>query len=411
MSRTYDLLALHTQPAPEQTSKYFGISIFVHTSLAVAALLVTVPAFEDLKKDVVVIELQTEIEKPIEQVQPITKTLAETKGEKVKPTVGSEAVVPVASSALLDSELDTVVKGPVATSKKSTAAVAKLKTHTESAVAKPAKVATTTVSKAGVPETLEDIAAEDLNFDSVLAAQPGKLGDDDLEDDFKKVDSSSVAAIQAQKTELDNDLKQVADEKDEALNALEDNNKASARAMEDALNAKRTKNAAVLAQLKAAEDAAKEKALKQQQELAKAAKAKTAGRGSADATGAGANSSGANEARAVASGDPNAVRSLDQLRQVPGNPKPQYSVEERMQRQQGLVAFHAYITKSGQPSMFRLAQSTGFRNLDGKTLAALKKWKFYPGQEGWVEIPFKWDIKGGVQELPTLLRRSRYGSN
>ena len=90
---------------------------------------------------------------------------------------------------------------------------------------------------------------------------------------------------------------------------------------------------------------------------------------------------------------------------MPGNPRPQYSNDERMRRDQGQVIFYAYISTAGNPSQFKLAQSTGFRNLDGKTLAALKKWRFYPGQEGWVELPFKWDIKGGVQEMPTLLRR------
>ena len=78
---------------------------------------------------------------------------------------------------------------------------------------------------------------------------------------------------------------------------------------------------------------------------------------------------------------------------------------ERLQRHEGQVTYLAYVTDQGRLTDFILAESSGHANLDGKTLAALKKWRFYPGQEGWVEIPFKWDIKGGVQEMPTLLRR------
>ncbi|MNL37727.1 Gram-negative bacterial tonB protein [compost metagenome] len=89
---------------------------------------------------------------------------------------------------------------------------------------------------------------------------------------------------------------------------------------------------------------------------------------------------------------------------MPGNPRPQYERQERLRGDQGAVVFVAYISKEGHPSQFRLLKSTGFRNLDAKTLIALKKWRFYPGQEGWVELPFRWDLKGGAQEDGGLLR-------
>ncbi|MNL24907.1 Gram-negative bacterial tonB protein [compost metagenome] len=71
----------------------------------------------------------------------------------------------------------------------------------------------------------------------------------------------------------------------------------------------------------------------------------------------------------------------------------------------GDVGFLAYITKEGHPTQFRMIKSTGFQNLDSKTLTALQKWRFYPGQEGWVELPFKWDLKGETQEAGGLLRK------
>lgn len=99
------------------------------------------------------------------------------------------------------------------------------------------------------------------------------------------------------------------------------------------------------------------------------------------------------------------VRSLSQIRQAPGNRLPQYDTEDRRQGRQGLVVFLAYIKEDGHPKEFQLAASSGHRSLDAKTLKALKGWKFQPGQEGWVEIPFQWDLKGGAQEAPSQLRR------
>lgn len=99
------------------------------------------------------------------------------------------------------------------------------------------------------------------------------------------------------------------------------------------------------------------------------------------------------------------ARTLDQLKQMPNNPKPSYSEEERLWGHQGQIVFLAFINKEGAVSDFKLMKSTGHKNLDLKTFAALKKWRFYPGQEGWVELPYVWSLKGGTQEMPTLLRR------
>ena len=400
MSANYDNLQLYLQNQPQDSSKYFGLSVVVHTALIIGSFFVTVPLLESLKKEPITIEI---LDSKPEIPKPIIQSLQAPKGEKIEATSGAVKLNSPAPSAPLDSEIAKTVKAPAARSKKSAVKMAKLKTFTGGAV-KPVAQAHTAVSRAGVPETIEDIAAPDLDFDGVVAAQQGKLGDNEFESEFKKVDHSNAAAVAAQKAELDNETKLVADEQDSALQSLEEDNKAQARAMDDAIKATRTKNAATLAAIKAAEMATAEKAAKQADLLAKASAAKAAGSGQA-ASGHGSDSSGVDRPSSAASGDPKGVRALEQLRQIPGNPKPQYATDERLRREQGQVAFHAYISKSGVPSDFRMMHSTGFRNLDGKTLAALKKWKFYPGQEGWVEIPFKWDLKGGVEEMPTTLRR------
>lgn len=399
--------AFHAQQAPEEKTKFFGLSIAVHASLAVAALFVSTPVIEKLNKEIITIEIPNQTAEPV--LPPPVAEIEKPKGIQQAPNAGSPQQLTPAASAINSAELAQKTAGPVPEKFKALPThTAKMKTQTSGGT-QNSVVAKTSTSKAGVPETIEDIAAPDLNFESVLVAQPGKLGDDELEDDFKKIDKSNLAVIKSHKAELDNDFKQIADEKDEAFLALEKENQEKALAMEKALNATRAKNAATLAEMKAVEQAAAEKAAKQKQE--RLAAAALANKANGQGRGNGADQAGSNSAATTASGDPTGVRSLSELKQVPGNPIPQYSVEERRRQEQGLVAFYAYITKSGQPSQFKIIQSSGFRNLDGKTLAALKKWKFYPGQEGWVEIPFKWDIKGGVQEVPTYLRRSRYGSN
>lgn len=99
------------------------------------------------------------------------------------------------------------------------------------------------------------------------------------------------------------------------------------------------------------------------------------------------------------------IRSLAELRQMPGNKRPAYDSEDRLQKRTGEIVFLAFISKEGNPTEFKLVKSTGHRSLDAKTLKTVKQWKFYPGQEGWVEIPLNWNLKGEAQEMPSTLRR------
>lgn len=401
MSQTYDLLYYHAQTEPQSSGKYFGLSMVLHAALVVASYFVVAPAMDNLKKEVITIELTQAEVKPL---PPLPKSLAAPRGEKIAKTRGAKRVLAPAPSAPKHAELGEKIAGPVKKSKASHSKVSQIKSHTSGGKSHVAKSAP---SRVGVPETLEDIAAPALDMDGVQAAQVGNLGDNEFENDFRNVDRSNSAALAAEKAQLDEEAQQIADEKEASLKALAEDNAAQAKAMEDALHATRTKNAATLAQLKATEKAAAEKAARDREAAAMAAAAaKNRGFGNSSPTdGRGHGDTGADEVSGTRAGIPEGIRSLDQLKQMPGNPRPQYSSEERLKRHQGQVIFYAYVTTAGSTSQFKMAQSTGFRNLDGKTLAALKKWRFYPGQAGWVEIPFKWDIKGGVQEMPTLLRR------
>lgn len=399
MSGTYDYYFDDSSYRNQDSSKYFGVSVIIHIALAIGALFVTVPVMEKLKSEPIIVEFEAIQALPPMPVKPIQPEIA--KGKNVKPTRGGKIAYSPAPAAPLNAKDDVIVKGPAKTSKVSKAKIATVKTKTSGGLA---KTATYAPSRAGVPETLEDIPAPKLDFDGVAAEQTGNLGDDEFENEFKNIDHANEASIRAEKARMDNEARLIGDQQDQSLKALEDKIAADARVMNDDLMATRTKNAAAVARLKASENAAL--AERAAREKAEALAAASRARGTGD-TGAGRGSSGANADAKAAAGAPTGVRSIDQLRQIPGNPKPSYSMEERLNRQQGRVIFQAYVTKAGGLTSFRLLTSTGYKNLDGKTLGALKKWRFYPGQQGWVEIPQIWTLKGDVEQMPATLRRNQ----
>lgn len=397
MSQAYDLYFSDGSYNQTDSSKYFGLSIFIHIALAVGAAFVTVPLVQKINEPITIEMIETAQVEPI-KIKPVITEVS--KGQIVKATRGAKLThSPKASSTLnaLDSD---IISAPVQKSKTSRAKMATLKTKTSGGKAAVAKSAP---SRAGIPETIEDIAAPDLDMDTVAVAQLGALGEDEFESEFKNVDKKSEAALRAQKSAMDAEAKMISDEQDQALAALENENKAQARAMTDSQNATRTKNAAALAQVKASEQAAAEKAARDEADRQKSlAASRHQGTGQ---SGRGRGEYGADEKASAAAGSPTAVRSVESLRQVPGNPKPQYATDERLRREQGKVIFYAFVTARGTLENFKLVQSTGYKNLDGKSLAALRKWKFYPGQQGWVEIPQIWNLKGDAENMPTLLRR------
>jgi len=229
------------------------------------------------------------------------------------------------------------------------------------------------------PATLDDIETPTLDDSEVVAAigqkQDSKVSKDEIEKKLAEAQKAEAekAALLAQNLEAETTATESS--LNQEMNALESN--------------VAEENAALAAQTQARTEALKsELAAAQQSQQASSAEN---GAGSA--------------AQAAGPGTTGELRSLDQLRQMPGNPRPQYSPEERLKGQSGAVIFKAFVTKEGLLQEFQMLQSSGHRNLDFKTLKALKQWKFYPGQQGWVELPFQWDLKGGPQEMPTLLRR------
>ncbi len=381
------------------SNSYF-ISVTLHLGFLLAALLVTPPLLEKTEDKQITVELIEPVETPLlpQVAAPKVAMASDQKAEDEQ-----QLALPAKAAAIEKSDITDEIKTPmkkaqVVKAVKEKSPIVKMKAARQS----PKVVASNGApSRAGVtvPETLDDIQASDLDYDSVALTQAGALDQKELDSEFAKTDQKTDAALKAQQSAFDSELKAAGESTEKDLAGIENENKENAKAMSDALNATRTKNAAILAKIRAGEVAAeKDRIAREGAEKAdRDAKAKLASdKAASQIGGEGMNAFGA------ANGP---VRSIENLRQIAGNPKPQYSMQERFDKQQGTVVFQAFVTPQGSLQQFKLLQSTGHRNLDGKSLAALKKWKFYPGQQGWVEIPQTWNLKGEVEEMPTTLRR------
>lgn len=398
----YEILALEEQNP--KTTRFVSLSIMAHCLLIFAAANLSQPMVERPQVETVEFELaDTTTAIPEGIITPETRGAA-------------PAVDRVAATPVVETKAETIIPTPA-----------------------PAKVAVTTkaspVSTVSTPKTvvslptpvvlndsLDDIATPDLSeFAVPTAASNNSNLTDQLSEideilpqtkaspDFSKVAESLNQEVESYAGVSDVAIESSRAQQQEKLAALQAA-RAQQRAQEEALMASALSASGGNGAGEDSELAALAKA--QEQELANQATLPVArgngggrGTGTGETIGAGAGNNGADEASKGLAGSPQGkVRSLEQLRQMPGNPRPMYSVEERKNGLTGVVAFHAYVNKEGRLTQFRKISSTGHASLDNKTLAALKRWKFYPGQEGWVELPFAWDLKGGPVAIGGGLR-------
>ena len=362
--------------------RFFVLSIIVHLILAGYALTIIV---EKLKKPEV-IEVSYVSPKIItavapmptqasfNQPEPLATEEAEPEPIKVKPVVSTKAkAAPKAHS-----------KNNIRPPKVQPMVVA-----TKSSTIKANSTKATTSSKAEPMATVSDI--EVPNLTAVAVEESAKPSLKEIETDFDKIDKVQNEKLLA---DTKSDSKMLAD----SISDLDESSKEVADEHSEIsdLAAERLKHLQEQkAQLKKAAIASSGPAI---HKAAKASAINSEGSENQEAETQGA-------VAGVGSQSEGIVRRLEDLRQRPGNPRPDYDVNDRMSGLSGTIVINAYVTKEGSLTLFRLIQTTGHRNLDRKTLSALKNWKFYPGQEGWVELPFKWDLKGGVQQKPTLLKR------
>ncbi len=285
-----------------------------------------------------------------------------------------------------------------------------------------------------IPAVLPIVENADLDSSSVAEAQT-ELKEEDIADDLSKVDQEESAKVAAAHAALAEETDQEMKAQEEKLAAIQKANEEETAKQAKADADKRAKEKqALLAAVAAQQAAEKAEAAKQaemarqqheqaekirQAEAARKAEqariaaaeekarqdAAVAAQAAAIAAAGQGNGGNQQQAQAAGQGSGDQVRSLDELRQMPGNPKPSYDSQDRLYKRQGDVAFLAYVSREGSLVQFKMVKSSGHRELDAKTLKAIKGWKFYPGQEGWVEIPYNWNLKGEPQVLPTTLRR------
>ncbi len=402
------------------TKRYFSLSIIVHALLASAVLFLNIPISEEPKKETITIEIQelSGNEAPVVNPLPIkaakapVAALPEKAEAQATPvasaTPATPAPAPEDSSEVIDEpviKLKPIAAAPIPKPVKTEVKPKAQAVKSVPAAQKPAAPAKTSSaakpqllseeSEVAVPESLDDIQSPDLDETSVKDNHPQQAEakiSKDVEKDLKHSDEQDEDLVAKESEQLKAIAKNLEDESQENLKAIEAQDKAEQEAVQKASARRRQQEAQAIAAANAKAEA----------ERASAAKAAAA----AAAANQGGNGQGDGEAEQTGAapgvGD---VRSLQDMRQMPGNPKPSYDYNERLRGDAGEVVFLAYVTRDGSTSQFKMMKSTGHRNLDLKTLKALKKWKFYPGQEGWVEFPFRWDLNGGPAEMPTMLRR------
>ena len=120
------------------------------------------------------------------------------------------------------------------------------------------------------------------------------------------------------------------------------------------------------------------------------------------------NSSGADYKEAP-SLDVKAARVYTQLRQREGNPVPVYPEEALKKKWEGRVEVLYYVNPAGFVEKIQLKNSSGHSVLDNSALRALARYRYYPGQEGWVRHPVEFFLemdKEVKETAPLGLRKS-----
>lgn len=415
-------LMAQQSPVKNKAGRFVTMSAALHIAAVFSLAFFAVPLTEEIKTETISIELPDDV--------PPVKFAAAPQGAPVIPSQGSMPVVEEKLPEIATEEIKEVTtpEDIVMPAKAEAAPLppkAKVaKAEKTLAAPKPATVAAVKSGSvaaksnfAAVPMSVDDIEAPELDKGDLAETPVDSNLTEDFNEDFAHVDNAQKQALENEQEKITALAAAVTEEQDENLKAVDSANAEEANKLAAMQERVRQKNAEAIANAVAADNAAAQAREQAREQAARDAAAKQAaavaaanaaagngeGPGSAEGKGAGNNGNPALAETKVA-GEPSGVRSLDQLRQMPGNKRPQYAREERLRGDQGAVVFYAYISKDGQPTQFRMVKSTGFRNLDGKTLVALKKWRFYPGQEGWVELPFRWDLKGGAQEDGGRLR-------
>lgn len=456
-----------------KTPRFVGLSLFMHGGLLFLILTMAVPLIEAPKVETISIEIAEPTPGPIPgaggqealsagassaaapvAVPPPTMVAPPTPAPTARPISHDDVLVKATPTAPV------TPPKPIEKPKAAKPVVAVKPAPPAKPVVRAAPVrksspARVAVAPVHVPVTDENSEVETPSAEKPLMAPVVRTN---VNERFQKIQQEDQQSLENLKTEMDQDAERSAQSGEAMISKLDQDNESESQQMAEQQAALKRRNAEEIAAAKAQAEAAQaaERAEQNAHAQARVAADREAAEARAAAARDAANRAAAAKAAAIAAaqqgdggeghslhgkdaqgdndeniagltdqgqgsgaaGPTNAtgsaaggVRSLESLRQMPGNPRPAYSEQERYAKQQGTVTYWAYISKDGLPTQFQQRQTTGHANLDGKTLDALKKWKFYPGQEGWVEIPFKWDLRGGPKEVSAARMRVNEGAH
>lgn len=357
---------------------FFGLSGVLHAAFAVFLAIFAVDLVQQTPKPEI-IQFEVFNSPTPALVPPAEATLTPPKGEQLKTL--SKATEQI-QMPMQKPTPKAISKAAPAHSSKSSAAVASAPSPLLNLSADDISVPAPALESADLGETPTLGAVADLN-------------DSDIADDIAKVEMESqkqtAAQLKALRADADSESDVALKEHQQKMAALEQR------------NAREAQHLAALATDRRAREKAEGDARAQALAAAQAASARGAAERAAEKAAA-AESARLAAQNSKAFGSESGVRALEDLRQRPGNKKPEYDQQDRFHQLQGEILFRAYVTKEGTLTQIKPVKLTGHRSLDLKTLKAIKEWKFYPGQEGWVEIPYVWSLKGEPQEMPGGLR-------
>ncbi len=105
---------------------------------------------------------------------------------------------------------------------------------------------------------------------------------------------------------------------------------------------------------------------------------------------------------------PGKARGYKQLVQKSGNPLPVYPQQALEKKWEGRVDVIYYVNTSGLVEKIQLHHSSGHSVLDNSALQALARYRYNPGQEGWVSHPVDFVLDKNTQiKLTTPLRTQK----
>ena len=102
--------------------------------------------------------------------------------------------------------------------------------------------------------------------------------------------------------------------------------------------------------------------------------------------------------------DVSSARRHSQLKQVAGNPLPVYPEEALKKKWEGRAEVFYYVNPAGFVEKVQLKKSSGHRALDNAALRALARYRYHPGQEGWVRHPVEFflELNKEIKKTATL---------